>query len=202
MNTPRELDDFNSSEWGNVQLPGMTDEKLHSTNWNYVTGIKQRNVDPIYIESIKRRTQSKEWQEANHKSVLETVQTETWKKNHAEGIERMKNDPKWQQGQKERAERRKSNEVWQMNKAEANRKLAKDPTWLENNKKSVRKHCAKPIVTPVGVFAAIVDAGQEYNKIRNFNNGRKWIINQLKVNPKEFYYISKEEYIMLTGREI
>jgi hypothetical protein len=202
MTIQKDLDDYDPNEWGNVQLPGLSDNKLHSTNWNHITGIKQRNADPKYKESIVHRTQSKEWREANRQSVLKTVQTETWKKNHAEGVKRLANDPEWQQGQKERGQRRTQNQEWKDRKTEASRRLAKDPTWLTNNKLSVRKHCAKPIVTPAGVFAAVVDAGQAYNKIRNFNNGRKWVINQLKVNSKEFYYITKEEYILLTGKDV
>lgn len=168
---------------------------------NHVTGIKQRNTDPVFVQSIKKRTESKEWRQANHESVLKTVQTENWKKNHAEGMKRLATDPVWLKGQKERGQQRSQNQDWKDRKTEASRRLAKDPVWLANTKQANRKNCARPVVTPTGVFAALVDAGQAYNQIRNFNNGRKWVINQLKVNPKEFYYITREEYIMLTGKE-
>ena len=27
--------------WGNVELPGLTDEELHSKNWNRITGLRE-----------------------------------------------------------------------------------------------------------------------------------------------------------------
>lgn len=165
-------------------------------------GIAKRNEDPAYKEAIKKRTESKEWQDANTAKGKTLAQTESWKANHAAGQKRMKNDPVWQAEQQERLKRRNQNPVWLERIKESRIAMAQDENWIANNKNAIRARCAKPIITPVGVFAAAADAAREYNKIRNFNNGKTWIANQLKKNPTEFYYISKEEYIMLTGKEI
>lgn len=200
--TKKELAEFEQAKQSIQSLGYHYDGKKAKQYDYHIVSIAQRNSSPEYTNSIIKRTQSKEWREANLKSVLKTVQTESWKNNHAAAVEAWKNDPQWQQEQQERIERRSNNPVWKERKTEASRRLAKDETWLANTTKALRTRCAKPIVTPAGIFAALTDAGLAYNKIRNFNNGRKWVINQLKVNPSEFYYITKEEYIMLTGREI
>jgi hypothetical protein len=59
MNTiPRNLDDFDASEWGNVQLPGLSDEELHAKNWNQVTlnieTWKNENTRNARIKGIKK----------------------------------------------------------------------------------------------------------------------------------------------------
>lgn len=64
----------------------------------------------------------------------------------------------------------------------------------------------KPFVTPLGIFWTKSKAAEYYleNKLTaNTTKGSTnvWLSRQLVKFPKEFYYISKEEYIMLTGKD-
>ena len=178
-------------------LAGLTEKKVQVSD-NHITAIHERNANPDYQRAIDRRTQDPTWRKKNHASVLKTVQTDKWKTNRAAGIEQMKNDPVWQKEQQERFKRRSSNEQWLKRKTEASRKLAQDPVWLANNKQIIQERCAKPVMTPQGAFGSLTEAGLIYNEIKQFRNGRPWVSHQIKVNPTEFYYITREEYQKLT----
>lgn len=79
-----------------------------------------------------------------------------------------------------------------------------DPEWNEAN----RKARLKPIVTPYGIFNSLDSASNEIHSNKYLEN-RKTMLSvkafiRSKINSKstEYYYITKEEYIMLTGQEI
>jgi hypothetical protein len=55
---------------------------------------------------------------------------------------------------------------------------------------------AKPVVTPFGIFDSLK------NTALNLNKHVDTIARYIKLYPKEYYYITKEEYIMLTGKDI
>lgn len=79
------------------------------------------------------------------------------------------------------------------------KKACKDsatPERIEKFKASTLKH-KKPVVTPLGVFRCVSDAAQAHD----VNNGclRARIA---KNDPENFRYITMEEYIMLTGKEV
>jgi len=65
-----------------------------------------------------------------------------------------------------------------------------------------RKTTGKPIITPIGIFVSKSQAGLAYCEFHGNRNGDKFVSNKLKDQPKEYYYISKEEYIMLTGKDL
>jgi len=67
---------MNNEQWGNIELPGLSDEKLLKTNWNHFTAMQKLAKDPKWLQII--RDTAKKWS----------------------------NDPKWQQEQIERIERR------------------------------------------------------------------------------------------------
>jgi hypothetical protein len=87
--------------------------------------------------------------------------------------------------------------------ADANTGLVKGPEIRA--KLSVKKignnHRARPIVTPLGIFPSRKDAAEAY-LASGKANALRWIEKWLKTDPNDFYYISKEEYIMLTGKDI
>lgn len=43
---------MSNEEWGNIELPGMTDEELHSKNWNRVDTMKQKWANPKTRERL------------------------------------------------------------------------------------------------------------------------------------------------------
>lgn len=76
-----------------------------------------------------------------------------------------------------------------------------DANW-ENACQSGRNKRDKPFVCPFGVFnnrSSAIRYAKEHNL---FSNVQRKLENWTKENPKEYYYITHEEYIMLTGKEI
>jgi hypothetical protein len=59
----------------------------------------------------------------------------------------------------------------------------------------------KPIVVPFGVFRSRKEAVEAGTALDIINVAKKIDAN-LKKDPASYYYISKEEYIMLTGKEL
>jgi hypothetical protein len=60
----------------------------------------------------------------------------------------------------------------------------------------------KPFVCPFGVFNNRSSAIRYAKENNLFSNAQRKLENWTKENPKEYYYITHEEYILLTGREI
>jgi|DEB0MinimDraft_10_1074344.scaffolds.fasta_scaffold20294_4 hypothetical protein len=71
-------EDYNPDEWGNIELPGISDEELHSKNWNKVTAGK-------YINTLPQTKQ------ANQKMLEKRKRAGFYKKLG----KRNKNNPKW-----------------------------------------------------------------------------------------------------------
>ena len=63
---------------------------------------------------------------------------------------------------------------------------------LSDTMKALRR---KPIVTPDGIFIDQEKAALFYNRTEAL------IAHRRKKYPKEYYYITREEYIMLTGKD-
>jgi len=74
----------------------------------------------------------------------------------------------------------------------------------EHNAKVAAKNKERgiPCITPLGVFRSGVEAGLAYNKQRSVTNGKNAVNGALKKGKPGYKYITKEEYIMLTGKEI
>ena len=161
---------LNDIHWGNTELPGLSDDKLLNTNWNFVTAARERNLDPNYHTLNSQRWQDPEWKKSHNDKVRKTVQTDDYKNSHSIGVAKRTLDPKWN---------------------EANRKAR-----------------LKPIVTPYGIFNSLDSASNEIHSNRYLENRKTrlsvkaFIRSKIKIASKEFYYITHEEYIMLTGKDV
>jgi hypothetical protein len=62
MNMTKEKD-----EWGNIELPGLSDSELYNKNWNLVAAAQERYNDlefrKKHKEAVQKVTSSKKWQE-------------------------------------------------------------------------------------------------------------------------------------------
>jgi hypothetical protein len=107
------------------------------------------------------------------------------------GAQRRSKDPKDQALRKEVGARNKSNP-----KFSQACKNSVTPERIEKFKASTLKH-KKPVTTPLGVFRCVSDAAQAHG----VNNG--CLRARIKKNdPNNYRYISIEEYIILTGKEL
>lgn len=59
--------EHDDEQWGNIELPGLSDEELFKKNWNLISAIRERYKDDEYrkkhAESIRTVTSSKKWLE-------------------------------------------------------------------------------------------------------------------------------------------
>lgn len=149
-------------EWGNIELPGVSDEKLFNTNWNKVAAIQ---------EMVKKRSNGP-WKEKNLKFLTELSENPKWKKKHDNAMSKLSKDLTWLENQK---------------KAGANR--SKDPKWQENHKKAINA-TKKMIQTPYGIFESRVDAVRYMSDLGIINASRK-VDAWLKSKPDEYYYLDK-----------
>lgn len=87
--------------------------------------------------------------------------------------------------------------------AQANIGLVKSPEIrMKLSKKKIgNNHRSKPVVTPNGVFRSKTLASEYYFSIGQ-SNALKWIDHCIKTRSNEFFFITVEEYIMLTGKDI
>jgi hypothetical protein len=102
--------------------------------------------------------------------------------------------------------------------AEKNKKSSQDPEVRRRRREGVlasqteevklkrAKSCQKCIMTPEGPFPSVLAVIDHYNKTHfpDFKPAgiKKRFYRWIKEDTKNFYYISKEEYIMLTGKDI
>ena len=87
-NTVRE--DYDANEWGNIQLPGLSDQELHGKNWNKVTAAK--NIAKLA-----------NWQQAQSKMIQERIDKGFYKR---VGKKNQKN-PEWLKKVRANAERKR-----------------------------------------------------------------------------------------------
>jgi len=93
-------------------------------------------------------------------------------------------------------------------KPEVRAKISASMTGKEKTVEHLAKVTAKnkergiPCITPLGVFRTGALAGLAYNKERGVTNGKNAVNKALKTNKPGYRYITIEEYIMLTGKDL
>lgn len=139
-------------------------------------------------EKIVNNRNNNGWYEKVSKKNKEISQTETWKINHKQASDKLQNDP----FHKERMKKIYESKEWKEHQKKEGERKRNDP----NFKKIVRAFKCKPVIIKGNIFDSRKSA-IEFYKVNSTT-----ISNWLKNNPNECYYISKEEYIMLTGKDI
>ena len=147
-------------EWGNIELPGISDQELLNKNWNlsrkgninYQQSIEKRQQDPTYI---KKQT------DGNKEA-------------------RLKFDPiKHSQSMKDAFQDPKNKESYMKGRE----KMKSDPTWQANNKK-ITDAKKMPTVSPDGKFDSLGDMARFYKK------DVATIVTRMKRYPDLYYYSS------------
>jgi hypothetical protein len=168
----------NTEEWGNIELPGLSDEELFKKNWTRVAASQ---------EIIKNRESNGWYDKVNNKNK-ELSKDPNWIKSHSEASKKLQSST----DHKNRMKEIYNSESWKESQKEQGEKKRKDPSF----KKVVRAIKCKPIVGKDGIFDSRKSVAEFYKV------DPTTVSNWLKHKPTEFYYISQEEYIMLTGKEI
>jgi len=183
----------NTETWGNIELPGLSDEKLFKKNWNrsqaqkdYYNNLNEEEKikwrdklkklwqNPEYVERMRAFYSSPEQIEKHTKQVREVALRKDWR----EKVEKLNRD-------------KRKNPFHIEKHQSAVDKRTQDPEW--RRKQAER---AKPMITPDGIFASRKEAAEFYQVKTPAMNFK------IKKYPDQYYYITQEEYIMLTGKDI
>jgi hypothetical protein len=197
-------------QWGNIELPGLSDEKLLNTNWNYVEGIRQRGQsadyrkkmsenslkgwnDPLVKQeaSIERRER---WQDADYRQrVLKTreeiIKTDEYKNKLKEGHKRSLQDPSLREKFS-----KASKSAWQRPGAKEKVRTTLKEKWQDPDfKEKMSKRQPRSgihIHTPWGEFTSRQAALEKMKELGIKNRGNTLDLG-LKNDPKNFWKIQK-----------
>lgn len=146
---------------------------------------------------------------------LKDIRGENWKNNHSKAMTDLSQDPVWQAAHKAGAKKKEFNENYKQQRAERNRSQVNDPIYQQNLNEGIARRDANPevqkarlkgaeerlmrkgfIVSPAGIHL-------RQNESADANNITVITLQKrIKNNKTEYYYISKEEYSKLTGKEL
>ncbi|KON32719.1 MAG: hypothetical protein AC479_06820 [miscellaneous Crenarchaeota group-6 archaeon AD8-1] len=161
-------------QWGNIELPGLSDEELLSRNWNFA------------------KTQSDKERRSKTVKELAVHRDEIYTERLHQGI----------------ALRDNTYQAISNAKPEVQARISASMIGKEKTPEHLAKVAAKnkergiPCITPLGVFRSGAEAGLAYNEHRNSTNGKNAVNSALKKGKPGYRYITIEEYILLTGKEI
>jgi hypothetical protein len=180
--------------------------------------INPKAIDAIFDESVldalpdnkqlgygigaAKRALDPTWKENQAKGQIKRSQNSTWLDKKRKAQDRLENDPEYIAKRQVGIDKRTNETEWRKNQLEGiKRNASENKEWAKNKAAGTRKSLAKPCVTPFGVFFTGADAGRKYNELYGIKTGINRICNFLKTGKEGYRYISKEEYIMLTGKE-
>jgi hypothetical protein len=184
-----------------------------------MTKITPKLIDEVFDDSVldalptndklgygvgaSKRIQDPNWKKNQEKSQAKRSQNETWLSKKRQAQAQLENDPEYIAKRQKGIEERSKNPVNRKKQLDGiKRRDTENITWQENKKAGTRRALAKPCITPLGIFATGVEAGDAYNKSRGVTNGKNAVSKSLKAGKEGYKYISVEEYIMLTGKEL
>lgn len=169
-------------EWGNIDLPGIDDEKLYGYNWNYSKTKEDKERQKIAMqnrdnsshkEAGRKRANDPVWREAQAKASRlknkEMTQTQEWKDANAKKY--------------------KSEEYWN-NYYEGIKKRDADEKYTTERLIKSKKKIRKPVQTPLGVFETQTEA----SKAHGFANTEKMRHRCKSDSFPDYKMISIEEY--------
>lgn len=187
--------------WGNIPVPGISDQDLHSKNWNHITAVQS------FWDSARGQKQRKKYSQLSRRLNHERSLDPRWVKKRARISRNIAKDPErnrklsqsakkaWcsEEGRKKRGEISRAN--WKihretMSKALKDRyrdgKLSKKISQALRNSDRLKASArlrSNTIKTPAGVFESRKKAAEHY-KIDPTR-----INSLMKKYPKDYYYI-------------
>jgi DNA repair ATPase RecN len=164
-------------EWGNVELPGLTDEELYKKNWNLITANR---------EVIKNRDKDGSWSRKNAEAAKN--RRPGWSNTISETSFKTKSNPEWKKTFKKTIEKRNQDPEYFKKLHEGIDKRNNDSEWYKKNLEAAQKRI-KAIMTPEGKFNSVKEAIEHYNKVRNSLYSESWLMTQRKKHPTKFYLI-------------
>jgi hypothetical protein len=179
-------------EWGNISLPGLSDEELYSKNWNKVAAGKENAANPKFMQRMMEIADSKR----DNPEFAETMSEIASKRRH---------DPEYMARLHEGIAQRDNTYQAECNaKPEVREKISKS---MKKHEKTP-EHLAKvaqanrsrghPVMTPSGPFPSVAAAGA-WAEERGLKLAKAKLHKWLKRGEPGFSYLTWEEYDKLTA---
>lgn len=185
------MNNTTTEEWGNIELPGLSDETLFKRDWVKTAAARKRSKDPKWIEANSKRLQDEEFlkklsssiksfYEQNPEFQKQKVASEKWINNQKEGMKRYLEDPNYVHPRgmlgKTRSEesRKKASESSRghIKPLDGNKKISQARKGRKPKEESIRKMQEKllgretgrsrKVQTPAGIFEKLRDAADYY----------------------------------------
>lgn len=182
---------IDNEEWGNIELPGLSDEKLYSTNWNHVAAGKERAANPNWQKKNSAKYSDVNWITANANKNKQLAKDPKWLAKNSEKNKRITNTSKWIEANKQgQAKKKLKSEFLKATDPEAYRKFCgvkdkHDSDTIEKMKAKAKARWAnKKKVSCQGVIYDSIYAAGEALGIH-----KDTVSYRIKHKPKEYFYI-------------
>jgi len=167
-------------------------------------GISERSLDPAWHaanqSAINTKKQDPNYQANRSRLNKEMAKDRTVQDKKSQTIKQQYADPIYKEFRLAIIQEVTKTDKWKDAHAKGLNKRNENG-WYEKNLEAAKKKC-KPIVsTEYGVFPGKKHLAEHMISLGVVNAMGK-LDHWLKTKPTELYYISKEEYIMLTGKEL
>lgn len=119
-------------QWGNIQLPGVTDEQLHNRKFHRSLMLKQLAKDPVWREKNEKNHADPVWREkiSNTMKLRCAEKTPEAEQRRIAGIKRVTQTAEWKANNLIAAKRKAQDPAWLAATTAASRRKAQDPAWL------------------------------------------------------------------------
>lgn len=168
------MSEHDKDEWGNIPLPGLSDEELFNTNWNMVAACQERSKTD-WLKNNKKSTKDPN----RNSKISKTLKS----KNLTMSEEKKKYLSDLHKG------KLLSNELKahlsEIKQGENNPMFGRHHS--DDAKKKMGEKNSKAIMTPAGEFQSQTAAAKYYGV------KQPDIFYRIKTNPTEYYYLNKEK---------
>jgi hypothetical protein len=185
----------NNEEWGNIELPGISDKKLLSTNWNRVAAglenkyneklldlAEQKANDPMFSNTMKAVAAKRDEQ------YFEALNNGIANRNNLYQAE-VNSRPEVRAKHSQNHKGRKKTAEHEAKIAASNKQKANDPAWKSALMAGLAKRDRQFHAGPYGVFPSlnaaarsVTEQGLLKNAVKKFE---KWKVDY----PDEYYFI-------------
>ena len=154
-------------EWGNRELPGLSDEELFTKQWNKIAHAQTKINNPEFSKTMTERFKI-------------VKQTDHYQQHYQEGMTKRNNTYQATSNSRPEVKEKISKSLKQYQKTDEHKARVAEQNRLRS----------KTIQTPYGIFASRKQA-VEHLLNQGINNAGKKIDKWLKTNPTEYYYLDK-----------
>lgn len=182
------MSNTNTEVWGNIELPGLSDEELFRKNWNQIgavrDAVKRRNKTE-WLEKNNERYQDLEYRKKHKEAINKgTAQSKTWKEANLKHIQNISKDLIRNEKIGKASKDRQS-----LPEVKAAISARGKAIWADSEYKKRRQEQSKArrrsVMTPKGQFDDVFLAAEAFGlKVIT-------IYCNIRNKPKDWYYITK-----------